>query len=75
MREPIWEKDEVDAAIARIEESKASHDQWAAHLTECTWCRSDKTTIRLVDSIEYQQRVSSEYEHVLEILRSVEEKS
>lgn len=58
------------AAIARIEESRASHQAWAEHMVDCAHCAKHGPPPYIQTRGEHEQIVR-EYDGVLTILRSV----
>jgi hypothetical protein len=57
---------DVEAAIERVRESRASHVAWADHLAECQHCQAHPP--QHVHGAEEQQRIVAEYDNVLACL-------
>lgn len=61
---------DLTSAIARIEESRASHQAWAEHLADCSHCAEHGPPPFIQTRAEHEQIVR-EYDGVLSILRGV----
>lgn len=76
-------RDDVDAAISRIEESRQTHALWLDYWDElaahrcgdpCVWgdhVASDATEASIAGDREHQEAAIAGYDHVLDILRSM----
>jgi hypothetical protein len=66
--EGIVETFDRDAAIRRIEESRATHVEWRDHLRECEFCKEDMPSY--VHPPDEQEQIIAEYDNVLAVLRA-----
>ena len=57
---------DIDAAIARVTESRLSHIKWRDHLERCETCRTKPP--EYVDNIDGQIKIIAEYDNVIEVL-------
>jgi hypothetical protein len=64
---------DVDRAIARIEESRSSHQRWADHIDGCSHCQQYGPP-EFIQSKDEHLQIVAEYDGVLVILREYKEK-
>ena len=60
---------DLAAAIARIEESRASHQAWAEHMVDCAHC-AEHGPPRFIQTREEHEQIVAQYDSVLAILRA-----
>ncbi len=61
---------DVEAALAKIEYSRATHVEWRDHIRACGHCQQNPP--EHVHQPREQERIITEYDRVLKVLRAVQ---